>query len=225
MNNKNLVENLNTLGYPLLEVEKAVDANATLAAVAKSHEVRLLEGFPVALANSAQKKLLDLARLNKLVGDGRDYSFLEHLELMSLALYKNLKVRSTWAKELDRFLSGKQHEKLLNYYLKHFKNNTDFKLFDTYLMSSQRLKKTFNTYFYGRQQSNLRELLSLKDEFGLEYALSQVFTAKQKELFFKKVRNEKLTKTEKEYFSRVVKKKVVALADEELHRLARKLLK
>jgi len=144
---------------------------------------------------------------------------------MSLALYKNLKVSSTWAKDLDRFLSGKQHKKVFNYYLKHFKNNTDFKLCDTYLMSSQRLKKTFNDYFYGRQQSNLRELLLLKDEFGLEYALSQVFTSKQKELFFKKVRNEKLTKTEKEYFSRVVKKKVAALANAELHRLARKLLK
>jgi len=33
-----------------------------------------------------------------------------------------------------------------------------------------------------------------------------------------------LTKTEKEYYSRTVKKKVVALANDELHSLAKKLL-
>jgi hypothetical protein len=57
---------------------------------------------------------------------------------------------------------------------------------------------------------------------GLEYALSQVFSPKQKELFLKKLRGEKLTKTEKEYFSRVVKKKVLVLANPQLQRAAQK---
>jgi hypothetical protein len=64
----------------------------------------------------------------------------------------------------------------------------------------------------------------VKEEFGLEYSLSQVFSPKQKELFLKKLKGEVLTKTEKEYFSRAVKKKVQALANADLHRLARKLL-
>jgi hypothetical protein len=59
---------------------------------------------------------------------------------------------------------------------------------------------------------------------SLEYSLSQVFSPKQKELFLKKLKREKLTKTEKEYFSRAVKKKVLALANPELHRLSQKLL-
>jgi hypothetical protein len=90
-------------------------------------------------------------------------------------------------------------------------------------MSAQRLKITSRNYF--RQgQSRLNELLLVKEELGVEYALSQVFSPKQKELFLKKLKGEKLTKTEKEYFSRSVRKKVLALANPELYRLARKLL-
>ena len=59
---------------------------------------------------------------------------------------------------------------------------------------------------------------------GLEYAMSQVFSPKQKELFLKKLKGEVFTKTEKEYFSRVIKKKVLALANADLHHLSRKLL-
>ena len=60
--------------------------------------------------------------------------------------------------------------------------------------------------------------------FSLEFALSQVFSPKQKELFKKKLEGDLLTKTEQEYYSRTVKKKVVALANSELHSLARTVL-
>ena len=54
--------------------------------------------------------------------------------------------------------------------------------------------------------------------------MSQMFSPKQKELFKKRLEGLPLTKTEQEYYSRSVKKKVVALANAELHGLARKLL-
>jgi len=61
-------------------------------------------------------------------------------------------------------------------------------------------------------------------ECSLEYALSRLFSPKQKELFKKKLEGLPLTKSEKEYYSRTVKKKVVALANDELHSLSKKLL-
>jgi hypothetical protein len=67
-------------------------------------------------------------------------------------------------------------------------------------------------------------LLAKREEFNLEYCLAQVFSPKQKELFLKKLKGQKLSKTEKEYFSRVVRKKVKALANSQLHRLAQKLI-
>ena len=85
------------------------------------------------------------------------------------------------------------------------------------------MKSAFKSYFKKADQS-INDFLSAKEEFGLEYALSQVFPPKQKELFMKKLKGDALTKTEKEYFSRVIKKKVQALANVDLHRLSRKLL-
>jgi hypothetical protein len=54
--------------------------------------------------------------------------------------------------------------------------------------------------------------------------LSQLFSPKQKESFQKRLKEEVLNKTEKEYYSRRVIKKVSALANPELHRLAQKLM-
>jgi len=50
--------------------------------------------------------------------------------------------------------------------------------------------------------------------------LDLLFSAKQKELVFKKLRGQHLTKTEREYYSRVVKKKLAAIADSEMQELA-----
>lgn len=51
-----------------------------------------------------------------------------------------------------------------------------------------------------------------------------MFSPKQKELFKKKLEGLPLTKTEREYYSWSVKKKVSALANAELHRLAQRLM-
>ena len=102
------------------------------------------------------------------------------------------------------------------------KKDTDFKVAGRN-MSGQRLKSTFKNYF-PKAISGFNELLSAKEDLGLEYALSQIFSPKQRDLFLKKLKGEKLTKTEKEYYSRVVKKKVLALANSRLHLLSQKLL-
>ena len=64
----------------------------------------------------------------------------------------------------------------------------------------------------------------LREEFRREYLLSLFFAPRQRDLLQKKLRGELFTKTEREYFSRVVKRKLTALADPDLHRLAQKVL-
>jgi len=58
----------------------------------------------------------------------------------------------------------------------------------------------------------------------LELLLSEIFTSRQKILLRKKAEGKPLSKTEREYFSRVVKKRLKALANDELHRFALNLL-
>ena len=50
--------------------------------------------------------------------------------------------------------------------------------------------------------------------------LELLFSEKQKELIFKKLQHQHLTKTEREYYSRVVKKKLAAIAAPEIQELA-----
>jgi hypothetical protein len=91
------------------------------------------------------------------------------------------------------------------------------------LIDPIRLKTIFNNYFEKDAKRTADQKIK-HEELSLEYALSQLLSPKQKELFKKKLSGDALTKTEKEYYSRVVKKKVAALANPELNRLAQKLM-
>ena len=52
-------------------------------------------------------------------------------------------------------------------------------------------------------------------------ALDILFTFRQKEIIFRKIYGFRLSKTEKEYYSRIIKKKIRAVASTTLYRIAR----
>lgn len=220
MKDENLLKELSRLGYPLFEREDKPDADSALARLAKGGDSRLWEGFPVVLANSAEKCLFNYENALGQLKQPSNKLKLNALLAMSLALYNVLELKFSWAKRLLSLLPPRA-KKDFDSFKESLKRDTQF-MVSGREMSAQRLKTTFHNYFR-QNQSSLNELLSVKEELGVEYALSQVFSPKQKELFLKKLKGEKLTKTEKEYFSRRVKKKAQALANPELHRLARKL--
>lgn len=222
MEKENLLKRLALLGFPLLEVEKDEEANSTLAALVESHDRRLWEGFPIVLANSAEKGLFDYDKVEEQLKSPSDKVNLVSLIELSLALYKTLGLKFSWVDKLYSLFNSEDMKQAYEKYLVAFKSNQDLTVWNS-SMSSQRVKATFDNYFR-QTQAHLDDLLSVKEVMGVEYSLSQVFSPKQKELFLKKLRNEKMTKTEKEYFSRLVKKRVLALANPELHRLAQKLL-
>lgn len=66
---------------------------------------------------------------------------------------------------------------------------------------------------------------NLNRSAGLQAHLDRIFSPKQKDLVFKKLNRERFTKTEREYYSRVVKKKLEAVADDEMNFIASKLTK
>lgn len=217
----NLAENLNQLGFPVMKKEEKLDANAVLADVVKSKDMRLWDGFAVMLANALKKGLFDFHKTVKYLENQSDKNTFYELTALSLALYHYLNLDNNLSKKLYNFLNTDDKNKYSTY-LKEMEKNEDLYVAE-HKMSSQRLENTFRNYAF-EEKTKLKELLELKDEYNLEFALSQVFSPKQKDLFYKKLKNEKLTKTEKEYFSRTVKKKLLALANNELHSLAQKLL-
>ncbi len=215
---KSLVEKLKMFGFPLVESEQSDDANEVLAELVKTKDARLWEGFPVVLANSAERRLFDYARVMKKLANASHRKTFRQLMLVSLALYKAVGLKFSWAEEL--FKRGDFNNQEFDKVYQQFRQGRNEVVHSG--VSTERLKNTFNNYFK-QEETKLSELTSLQEEFGLEYALSQVFSPKQKELFFKKLKGEKMTKTEREYYSRAVRKKVEALANTELHQLAQKL--
>lgn len=221
MKSDNLLKRVSALGFPLFGPEEDRNANLTLADMVKSRDLRLWEGFPVVLANSAERGSFNYKQVNLYLKKPFDKSCFVSLLVLALALYKLFNLEFSWAGELYKSLS-QERKKEFSGFLNKLKNDEEFQCAGR-AMSGLRLKSVFSNYF-NQAQERLKDLLSVKNELSLEYALSQVFSPKQKELFYKKLKREKLTKTEKEYFSRAVKKKVLALANPELHRLSQGLL-
>lgn len=221
MSAQDLEKNLRELGFPLLEVSAGADANWTLAEVVKSRDTRLWEGFPVLLANVLKGNQFHKKDVEVLLKDQTDKSALGDLVLASLALYKNRELATFWVNTLSLDLSGQEKARLSSL-RESLRSKPDLTLSGLRL-NSKRLNTLFENYLE-RESLEAKKTRAKFEEFSLEYSLSQVFSPRQKELFKKKLNRDAMTKTEREYFSRAVKKKVLALANPDLHRLAQKLL-
>jgi hypothetical protein len=219
MDKNQLLKKAKALGYPLFETEEPIDVNATLAEVVRGSEKRLWEGFPVMLANSLERRLFEYEKVQRLLGEPGEKNLFHRLVMMSLALYDYLEVELSFADKLQK--SDFFDRKVYADYLSHFKEGKDLGDLEG-IISSVRVVNSFKNYFK-RAEFDLKEVAEMQDEFELEYAMSQIFSKKQKEIFLKKLKGEKLTKTEREYYSRSIKKKVAALANPDLHKLASKL--
>lgn len=222
MNNNDLLKKVSNLGFPMLEKEESLNVNSILAEVVKNKNIRIWEAFPVLLANANKKGTFDYNEVNGLLKQKRAKSNFKTLVMISLSLYKTLNLKFLWAKRMYEQLSSNDKKKL-NDFLKKIKHDRKLEV-SKYNLSTERIKKTFDNYFLKKRKKETYKLESRYEDFSLEYALSQIFPPKQKELFTKKLNGEKLTKTEQEYYSRVIKKKVIALANSKLHTLAQRLL-
>lgn len=221
MEDKELLERVGKLGFPLVETEEKFDVNQTLAEVVKSNNARLLEGFTVLLVNAVRDDNFSYAKVQDYLTEDKDKNLLKELFLLSLSLYKVLNFYFNLPKSLYEKLSAEDLTKM-----KEFRNclthDANFNVMG-YTFSPERLKDVFAAYLKNEVEE-VKKQTEKQEDFSLEYALSQVFSPKQKELFLKRVKGLELNKTEREYFSRTVKKKLFALVNPELSRFAKLLL-
>jgi hypothetical protein len=200
----NLLLNIAELGF---KPGGECDPNKTLAQVVESHEQPLWEAFPSMLANAAEGGKFNFEAADAYLGEN-DKKFLKLLVLASLGLYDSLGRKFAWRNKLFAGFPAR----LIAGFADKLTRNCDLEL-GGLRIPAEKLRENFRLYFgYAAPR-------------GPEAAISEIFTRKQAEIWFKKLRREDLTKTETEYFSRVIKKKIRALADEELHTMARSALK
>lgn len=221
MENNQLLDNMSRLGYPLFEPQAGFDVYGTIAGVVQSEKGRYWEGFPVLLANAAKDESFDYARIEALLVNDGEKERLKDMFLLSLALYDLNTLHFKLLRNAVDQLTDADRAKVQSY-KDALAMNGPLEVNGTEL-DPERLKNAFKNYFTSEAAETL-DLSRRHEELSLEFAFSQVFSPKQKELFKKKLGGEPLSKTEREYFSRVVRKKASALANSELHQLARKVL-
>ncbi len=219
---KNLEKKLSQLGFSLLEAEAGhEDVHKTLAEVVQSDNARYWEAVPVLLVSAHKTGNFDVKKVEAYLTSKADQRKWRSLLVMSLGLYRAMSKVFTFAKGLRKTLSSKE-SKWFREFWPRVRQGENFKL-ENKEFNAARLKTLFDNYLQ-EEALKAQKDQAKSDELSLEYALSQLFSPRQKELFEKKLKGEAFNKTEREYFSRAVKKKVLALANEDLHHLAQRLL-
>lgn len=226
MKREDLVFYLGRLGYSLVtpDVQEVGEDQAVelLAELVDSKDLRLVEGFPVVLANCAQRGMdLDFAALLSEHKPGsRKRQDLEKLLLVSSELLTRQGLKKpNGLQKVSTSLKAKYGDLLADDLLTLGRKVS---------LSTERLRNTLRRYSTNLETSRSRrkrEKDKQRRSFQLSYNLSTLFSPKQKELVLKKLHGEPLNKTEREYFSRTVKKKLEALANSEVKKVAAALTK
>jgi hypothetical protein len=226
MNKEELITALGELGYPLftprkggLGSKKVIDV---LDKLSGSEDPRLIEAFPVVLANCAHRGIkLDLhGLLSRYAQRSQRRAILEKLILASadVLAQEGLSKPEGLDSTVDP-LRAKKGDLLKEEVLDLGKHIS---------ISVERLRNTLRRHVIDLERSeSLRERDRRRQlrSFQVELHLSTLFPPKQKELILKKLKGDLLSKTEQEYYSRVVKKKLEGLANRELRKIALTLTK
>lgn len=226
MNKEELITASAELGFrPLIPEKRIISVKSVLDVLdglSGSDDSRLIEAFPVVLANSFHRGIrLDINDLLSRYDQGtQERADLEKLILASLDLFaQEGLVRPD---VLDSFVDSMR----LRY--GNLLDQESLELGRKRTVSTERLRNTLRRYAtdLDRSESALeREKKNQLRTFMMNLHLSTLFSSKQKELVLKKLKGEPLSKTEREYYSRVVKKKLEALANSDLNKAASALVK
>lgn len=226
MKKEELISALGALGYRLFTKEnERVNSGKVLDVLDElsgSEDSRLIEAYPVVLANCAHRGIkLDISGLLSRHGQrSHSRSNLEKLILASCDLLAEEGLDQPEGIEVILKTLRPKYGDLLKGEVVDLGTHRS--------VSTERLRRTLRRYAIdlerhesAREKDRRKQLRS----FQLELHLSTLFPPKQKELIFKKLKGDPLSKTEKEYYSRVVKKKLQGLANKELRKIALTLTK
>lgn len=220
-----LLRDVEKYGYHLAQPSSANPVQV-LQRMVTSDDGRVLEGLPVVLTN--------VLLMNK--------NFeLESVELsLPTALQKRFRVLAAvtylflfWVPESE------SAQKLLQLYLKKrepalvenvkdkLRNQHKVQVGAGLVLDEERLEKTYKNYVVEQfmvTQASFSKQLDEQRSAMFNEAVSELFTDKQRDLILKVLGHQTLTKTEREYYSRVVKPRLKALRNPDLQTTAATLL-
>jgi len=223
---QDLLEQLAAYGYRLTEPSRHSAPEDVMDRLLRQREGRLLEGLPVVLLTALREKaqlLWERARWDPKKAFGaegaRRYARMLAVSYLLFRLFAaERRLQERVLRLLDKCQDGKQ---TLSDLEEKFSRSETVRL-NGVMLSTERLKRTFRTYYVGPHEGRADD--ERVRALELDLLLSELFTPRQKELLRKRAARADMTNTEKAYFYRTVRKRLKALANEEVHALARRLL-
>jgi hypothetical protein len=219
-----LYGDLSDWGYSLLRTHAMAKPDRLLQELVHSDDLRLLEGFPVVLCAWLRKELLGPSALEmteeglESAGDKKRFRLLTGISWqLMLALPESDKQRAL----LRNYLESRD-KNVLSEVRTAFAEGKSLNAGKVKL-SPDRLQNTFNNYVIAalkQKTERLSEQIERTREIAFNEALAELFSDRQMEIVRKILARQALTKTEREYFSRVIKKRMAAIGNTDLQTLA-----
>ena len=203
--------------------QKKINENQILVildALASADDVAVVARFPAILAICARRgmSLNSQSLFSRYWETSPKRQNLEKLLLVSATIFKSKKLKPPG--NLDQIAASlkPKYGDLIS--------AGEFQLSNGMIVSFTDLENSLASYLAGhmRPEVNQGQFQHSSSEETLDIYLNRLFSPKQKELVLKKRDGHTFTKTERVYYSRVVRKKLEAIASEEVGRIAKNLM-
>jgi hypothetical protein len=189
-----------------------------LDALASAEDVEVVARFPAVLAICSRRGLVlnSQALFSRYWETSPKRQNLEKLLLVSAALFKIKGL--TPPGNLTQIVASLRHK------YGDLLSAGEIQMSSGMHVSIPALENTLDMYIAGPAQDHAdRRPKVAKQPGSLDVLLDRLFSPKQKELVFKRRDGKAFTKTEREYYSRIVRKKLEAIASDQLEKLAKRL--
>ena len=202
--------------------QKKISENQILVildALASADDVEVVARFPAILVICARRglSLNSQSLFSRYWETSPKRQNLEKLLLVSASIFKSQKLKPPG--NLDQIAASlkPKYGDLLS--------AGEFQLSSGMMVCIQDLENSLISYLAGHMQPQVnRDQTEPPRSKTLDLYLDRLFSPKQKELVLKKRDGIAFTKTEREYYSRIVRKKLEAIASEEVGQIAKNLM-
>jgi hypothetical protein len=220
-----LLRDLDKYGYHLAQPASA-NAAQVLQRMVASDDGRVLEGVPVVLTHVLlSKEELDLEAVERSLPSALQKRFRVLVAVTYLFLFL-VPESDPQRKRLQQYLK-KREPALVESVTEKLRNQHKVQVGAGVVLDEERLEKTYKNYVveqFMASQASLSKQLEDQRSVMFQEAVGELFTDKQRDLMFKVMNHQSLTKTEREYYSRVVKPRLKALRNPDLQAMAATLL-
>ena len=220
-----LLRDVEKYGYHLAQPVTTNPAQVLQRMVA-SDDGRVLEGVPVVLTHVLlSNKSFDLESVESSLPSAlqKRYRMLAAVTYLFLFVVPESEAAR---KRLHKYLKSREPDLIENVTNK-LRNQHKVQVGASVVLDEERLERTYKSYVVEQfLETKASFSKKLEDQRSLMFneAVSELFTDKQRELMLKVMNHESLSKTDREYYSRVVKPRMKALRNPDLQTMAATLL-